>query len=46
VDQRRQNPWTGPAIFGFSRRAMRRIIIPWCLEPFAVAILTVKRDVR
>jgi len=46
VDRRRVNPWTWPAKFGFSRRAMRRIIIPSCLDPFAIAILTGKRDVR
>jgi hypothetical protein len=44
VDQRRVNPWTWQDNFGFSRQAMRRII-PSCLEPLAIAILTGKRDV-
>ena len=46
MDRRRVNPWTWPANFGFSRRAIRRIIIPSCFEPFVIAPLTVKRDVR
>ena len=44
MDQRRVNPWTWQDNFGFSRQAMRRII-PSCLEPLAIAILTGKRDV-